>query len=87
MAFVVELNINPLFKYHSAYDAFYLILDITLSTMDNEKMPSLSESEIQYLKEGLKRTYKERFEFATSLYKTHLTMKKAVITHKPATKK
>ncbi|WP_156088734.1 hypothetical protein [Mucilaginibacter pedocola] len=55
--------------------------------MDNEKMPSLSESEIQYLKEGLKRTYKERFEFATSLYKTHLTMKKAVITHKPATKK
>lgn len=39
--------------------------------------------EIKLLKEGLKRTYKERFEFATRLYKIQQTMNKAVITHKP----
>ncbi|MFT3948573.1 MAG: hypothetical protein QM763_16540 [Agriterribacter sp.] len=35
------------------------------------------------LKEALKRSYKERFLMATRLYKIHLTMQKAVITHKP----
>jgi hypothetical protein len=40
-------------------------------------------AEIELLKEGLKRSYKERFEFATRLYKAQMTMQKAIITHKP----
>lgn len=43
----------------------------------------LSEPEVEYLKEGLKRTYKERFEMATRLYKAQLILDKATITHKP----
>ena len=43
---------------------------------------SFNEAEIQLLKEGLKRTYKERFEFATRLYKIQMTMNKATIIHK-----
>jgi hypothetical protein len=43
----------------------------------------LSKAEIEYLKEGLKLTYKERFETMTRLYKIQLTMDKATITHKP----
>lgn len=54
--------------------------------MDKEQV-TFSEAEIKYLKDGLKRTYKERFEFATALYKAQLTMNKAVITHKPFIKK
>ncbi|MGY3213607.1 hypothetical protein [Mucilaginibacter sp. HD30] len=45
--------------------------------------PLLDKAELAYLKEGLKRTYKERFEYATLLYKVQQTMNKAVITHKP----
>jgi len=44
---------------------------------------TFSEAEIALLKEGLKRSYKERFEFATRLYKIQQTMAKAVISHKP----
>jgi hypothetical protein len=55
--------------------------------MDDEKRTSLTEAEIRQIKEGLTRTYKERFLLATSLYKAHLTMNKAVITHKPFIKK
>ncbi|QXV64619.1 hypothetical protein INP83_16195 [Mucilaginibacter sp. 21P] len=43
---------------------------------------TLTEAEISQLKEGLKRTYKDRFLFCTMLYKTQLTMQKAKITHK-----
>jgi hypothetical protein len=43
---------------------------------------TFDEAEMELLKEALKRTYKERFEMATSLYKIQMTMKKAVITHK-----
>ncbi len=43
----------------------------------------LSEADIEYIKEGLKRTYKERFLMATRLYKIQQTMSKANITHKP----
>jgi len=50
--------------------------------MDKMKQ-AFNKAELDLLKEGLKRTYKERFEFAANLYKAHLTMKKAVITHKP----
>ncbi|MES2279479.1 MAG: hypothetical protein V4592_25830 [Bacteroidota bacterium] len=42
-----------------------------------------SDAELERLKEGLKRSYKERFEMATRLYKVQQTLKKAVITHKP----
>jgi len=44
---------------------------------------TLDPSEIALLKEGLKRSYKERFEFATRLYKMQQTMNKASIIHKP----
>ncbi|UOE46989.1 hypothetical protein MTO98_21525 [Mucilaginibacter sp. SMC90] len=44
---------------------------------------TLSEAEIELLKEALKRSYKERFEMATRLYKIQQTMKKASIVHKP----
>ena len=42
----------------------------------------LDEAELELLKEGLKRTYKERFEMATRLYKIQQTMNKATISHK-----
>ena len=45
--------------------------------------PNFTKAEIEQLKEALKRTYKERFEMATRLYKVQQTMSKAVITHKP----
>jgi hypothetical protein len=48
-----------------------------------KKESKLSEADIAYLKEGLKRTYTERFEMTTRLYKIHQTMSKATIIHKP----
>ena len=50
--------------------------------MDKEKQ-AFDKAEVDLLKEGLKRSYKERFEMATRLYKIQLTMNKATITHKP----
>lgn len=44
---------------------------------------SFSDAEIALLKEGLNRSYKERFEMATRLYKIQQTLKKAKIVHKP----
>jgi hypothetical protein len=44
--------------------------------------PVLDKAELEYLKAGLKRSYKERFEYATLLYKVQQTMNKAIITHK-----
>ncbi len=35
------------------------------------------------LKEALKRTYAERFFFATKLYKIQMMLSKAKVTHKP----
>lgn len=49
--------------------------------MENSKS-ALTEAEIEQLKAGLKRTYKERFEMATRLYKIQQTMSKASIVHK-----
>jgi len=49
--------------------------------MENEK-PVFGRAEIELLKEGLKRTHKERFEFCTRLYKIQQTMNKVTITHK-----
>ncbi len=49
----------------------------------NKTKEAFDKAEIELLKEGLKRSYKERFEFATALYKAQVTMQKATITHKP----
>ncbi len=48
---------------------------------------TFDQAELDLLKEGLKRTYKERFEMTTRLYKIQQTMEKAAITHKPLIKK
>lgn len=45
--------------------------------------PTFDQAELELLKEALKRTYKERFEMATRLFKVQQTMSKASITHKP----
>nr|WP_183575135.1 hypothetical protein [Mucilaginibacter sp. X5P1]MBB6138783.1 hypothetical protein [Mucilaginibacter sp. X5P1] len=50
----------------------------------NEKTEqTFNEAELALLKEGLKRSYKERFEMATRLFKIQQTMNKASIIHKP----
>ena len=46
------------------------------------KKPDFDKAELYYLKEGLKRSYKERFEEATRLYKIQKTLNKATISHK-----
>lgn len=45
--------------------------------------PDFEKAEMDLLKEGLRRSYKERFLMATRLYKIQQTMSKAVITRKP----
>jgi len=50
-------------------------------------LTSFASAELDLLKEGLGRTYKERFEFATRLYKIQMTMDRASISHKPFIKK
>ncbi|MGI4899436.1 MAG: hypothetical protein ACRYFT_12765 [Janthinobacterium lividum] len=47
-----------------------------------EKKPIFDFAELELLKEGLKRSYKERFEMCTRLYKIQQTMNKAIIVHK-----
>lgn len=44
---------------------------------------TFDQAELELLKEGLKRTYKERFEMATRLFKVQQTMNKVSIIHKP----
>ena len=51
--------------------------------MDNGKIHDKDPSLTAQLQAGLKRTYKERFELFTTLYKVQQTLKKAKITHKP----
>lgn len=48
---------------------------------------TFDQAELELIKEGLKRSYKERFEMATRLYKIQQTMNRASITHKPFIKK
>ncbi|MEJ2880616.1 hypothetical protein [Pedobacter sp. GR22-6] len=50
--------------------------------MDKRKQ-TFDQAELELLKEGLNRSYKERFEMATRLYKIQQTMSKASISHKP----
>lgn len=52
-----------------------------------KKEKTFDEAELELLKDGVKRTYKERFEMATRLYKIQQTMNKATIIHKPLIKK
>ena len=47
-----------------------------------EPLPDYEKASINLLKEGLKCSYKERFQMATRLYKIQQSMQKAVITHK-----
>lgn len=54
--------------------------------MEKEKK-IFDDAELELLKEGMKRTYKERFEMTTRLYKIQGTIKKATITHKPFIRK
>lgn len=44
---------------------------------------SFGYAEMELLRDGLNRTYKERFEFATRLYKIQKTMSKASISNHP----
>lgn len=50
---------------------------------EEQQGADFEKAEMDLLKEGLKRSYKERFLMATRLYKIQKTMEKAVITHKP----
>ena len=51
--------------------------------LPSEHTPDFEKAEMDLLREGLSRSYKERFLMATRLYKIQQTMKRAVITHKP----
>jgi hypothetical protein len=64
----------------SSYSLFFINL---ISYYMEKNKHTFSEAEIELLKEGLKRSYKERFEMATRLYKIQQTMSKASIVHKP----
>jgi len=44
---------------------------------------TFDQAELELLKEGLKRSYKERFEMATRLFKIQQALNKASISHKP----
>lgn len=44
---------------------------------------AFDQAELDLLKEALKKSYKERFQMATRLYKIQQTMRKASISHKP----
>jgi hypothetical protein len=66
------------------YNCFLCKFDVGVM---KKKQPAFDKADIELLMEGLKRSYKERFEMATRLYKVQQTMNKAVITHKPFTNK
>ena len=80
-----------------AYQAFtkkFIYLEIAatfskfnISLYHGKRKKIFDDAELELLKEGMKRTYKERFEMATRLYKIQRTIKKATITHKPFIKK
>ncbi len=53
------------------------------SQITTDQRPDFEKAELDLLREGLRRSYKERFLMATRLYKIQQTLKKAVIIHKP----
>ena len=64
-----------------------LKFDLYKTVVMEKERSTLTEAELEQLKAGLKRTYKERFEMATRLYKIQQTLNKATITHKPFSSK
>ena len=50
----------------------------------HESQPDYEKAEMDQLRNALKRTHKERFLVATSLYKIQQTLNKATITHQPS---
>jgi hypothetical protein len=51
----------------------------------NDPDAGYERAEINLLKEGINRSYTERFLMTTRLYKIQQTLKKATITYKPYT--
>lgn len=51
----------------------------------NEPTANYEKAEMDLLRDALKRTYTERFLFATRLYKIQQTLSKAKLTHVPYT--
>ena len=51
----------------------------------HNQIPDYTKAEMDLLREALKRTYTERFLFATQLYKIGKTLSKATITHRSDT--
>ncbi len=49
----------------------------------NDPPSDYEKAETDLLREGLRRSFKERFLMATTLYKIQQTFKKAKITHQP----
>ena len=45
--------------------------------------PDFEKAAMDLMRKNLQRSHKERFLFATRLYKMKKTMDKAIITHKP----
>jgi len=58
-------------------------MDIDKNQSSPNQIPNFEKAELDLLRKGLRRSYKERFLAATRLYKIQQTMKKAVITYKP----
>ena len=54
-----------------------------LKDWHKKMMPDYEKAELDKLRDALKRTDKERFLVATSLYKIQQTLNKATITHRP----
>jgi len=51
--------------------------------MVEEQQPDYEKAELELLRDGLRRSFTERFLMATTLYKVQQTFKKAKITHQP----
>lgn len=49
----------------------------------SKQQPDYEKAEMDLLRDGLKRTHKERFEMMMTLIKTGIMMRRAKITHKP----
>lgn len=69
--------------YYYFNQTLLLKFELDKTAIMEKEHSTLTEAEIEQLKAGLKRTYKERFEMATRLYKIQQTMNKAAITHQP----
>lgn len=57
--------------------------EVTIKNTAEDPDEVYESANLNLLREALSRTYKERFLFATRLYKIQQTINKAKITHKP----